>query len=144
VATIDPTASPEQAREQDLQRGNRPSWWGADLDPARRPGRLRVRDPKPFPNARIPPERQPGEPASPMHDRSGKTIPPVFGTAVPLRGLSGAIRRAAYGFPDHHPSHWVLLMLGDRVESMGRRTRRLVAITGSLVIVGAALRLLRR
>ncbi len=63
--------------------------------------------------------------------------PPVFGTAVPLRGLSGAIRRLADRAPDHKPRHWVLKMLGDRVESWGHRARRLLII--ALPIAGIAL-----
>ena len=55
-----------------------------------------ARDPKPFPNTIFPPERQPGEPAAPMHGRPNKRMPPVFGTSTPLRGLSGAVRRMAY------------------------------------------------
>src|SRR4051794_13667140 len=43
-------------------------------------------------------------------------LPPVFGTTLPPKGLSGAIRRAAYKIPDHKANHWTLLMLGDRVD----------------------------
>ncbi|MCP3140458.1 hypothetical protein [Pyxidicoccus xibeiensis] len=113
--------TPEQVLKrsgyQSLQPVRRPEYWGVDLDPARRPGVPMEREPQPFPNTRYPPERQRGVPASPMHGRSNKEMPAVFGTSTPLRGLSGAVRKFAYRYPDHYPSHWLLKMLGDRVDS---------------------------
>jgi hypothetical protein len=41
---------------------------------------------------------------------------PVFGTAQPPRGLSGALRRRAYAIPEHRARHWALLLLADRVD----------------------------
>ncbi|WP_211193678.1 hypothetical protein [Pyxidicoccus fallax] len=102
---------------QSMEPVRRPSYWGVDLDPARRPGVPGHREPRPMANTRFPPEPQRGMPAAPMHGRTNKTMPPVFGTAVPLRGLSGAIRKYAYSMPDHDPSHWLLKLLGDRVDS---------------------------
>src|SRR5947209_1053068 len=43
-------------------------------------------------------------------------LTPVYATSVPPRGLSGIIRRAAYRIPDHRVSHWMLLLLADRVD----------------------------
>ncbi|MBR0571655.1 hypothetical protein KB205_13545 [Microvirga sp. STS03] len=40
----------------------------------------------------------------------------VFGTAAPLRGLSGAIRRMAYKRSENEYSHWLPLILADRVD----------------------------
>jgi hypothetical protein len=40
----------------------------------------------------------------------------VYGTAVPPRGLSGVIRRIAYGVPDYKARRWALLLLADRVD----------------------------
>jgi hypothetical protein len=71
-------------------------------------------------------------------------MPPVFGTAVPPRGLSGAIRLLAYRLPDHYPSHWLLLMLGDRVDSWGLRARRLLPFALPLAVLGVVVRLARR
>jgi hypothetical protein len=126
---------------QSLQPVTRPEHWGVDRDPARRPGVPMMRtDPQPLPNTRFPPERQPGKPSSPMHGRPNKPMPPVFGTAVPLRGLSGAIRRLAYRYPDHYPRHWLLKMLGDRVDSWGHRARRYLPIALPLAVVAFVLR----
>jgi len=45
-------------------------------------------------------------------------LPPVFGTSVPLRGLSGMIRRFAYcRFSEARSAHWLLLLASDRVDA---------------------------
>jgi hypothetical protein len=126
-----------------IQPPRRPPYWGVDLDPARRPGVPRLRDPQPWPNTRYPPERQSGQPAVPKHGRPNKPFPPVFGTSCPLRGLSGAIRTMAYQLPDHRTTHWVLMMLGDRVESWGTRVRRAGAIVLPLAALALFVRLAR-
>ncbi|MFL5357127.1 hypothetical protein [Archangium sp.] len=132
-------STPEKVQKrsgyQSLQPVMRPEYWGVDLDPSRRPGVPMERKPQPWPNTRFPPERQPGEPASPMHGRPNKAMPPVFGTATPLRGLSGTIRKAAYGLPDHYPSHWLLMMLGDRVDSWETRARRYLPVVAPLALL---------
>jgi hypothetical protein len=46
---------------------------------------------------------------------------PVFSTALPPRGLSGALRRVAYRIPDHRVTHWILLMVADRVDVVESR-----------------------
>jgi hypothetical protein len=126
---------------QSAQPVTRPAWWGVDRDRARRPGVPMMRPPAPWPHTRFPPARQQGEPSSPMHGRPNKRPPPVFGTAVPLHGLSGAVRRLAYRYPDHDPAHWLLKMLGDRVDSWSLRARRALPLVVPAV---AALLLLRR
>jgi len=93
-----------------------------------------------MPNARVPVERQPGESAVPMHGRPNKEMPPVFGTATPLKGLSGAVRRYAYRRPDHDPSYWMLKLLGDRLESWGHRTRRLLPVALPFAVLGLVAR----
>jgi hypothetical protein len=96
----------------------------ADLDPANRPGVPKERPPQPWPNSRFPPQRMTAPSSVPRHGRPGKPMPPVYGTAVPLHGLSGKVREYAYRQPDHLVSHWLLLLLGDRVDSLGTRARR--------------------
>ncbi len=123
---------------QSLEPVTRPSWWGVDLDHSRRPGVPSHRaNPQPMPNARFPVEQQRGEPASPLHGRPNKPMPAVFGTTLPLRGLSGAIRRRAYALPDHYPSHWLLKLLGDRVDSWTYNARKYLPYT--LPVAAAAL-----
>jgi hypothetical protein len=126
---------------QSLQPVTRPDYWGVDLDPAQRPGTPKMRpDPHPFPNTRFPPQRQAGEPAAPMHGRPNKVMPPVFGTAVPLSGLSGVIRRLAYRLPDHRPSHWLLMLIGDRVEALTHRTWRYLPVAVPFAAMAALVR----
>jgi hypothetical protein len=140
---MDPTpelSTPETIQKrsgyQSMQPVKRPEYWGVDLDPSRRPGVPMMREPQPWPNTRFPPERQPGEPTVPKHGRPNKPMPPVFGTAVPLKGLSGAIRKLAYSYPDHYPNHWLLKMLGDRVDSWSHRARRLLPVVVPFAVVG--------
>ena len=113
-----PTPDPE-----DLRR--RIPGWGADLDPADRPA-----FPREQPGIETGahwdlPEQQPhgsGRERSIEHER----LTPVFGTAQPLHGVSGAIRRLAYArFSEGQTPHWMLLILGDRVESAGAHARSL-------------------
>jgi hypothetical protein len=65
---------------------------------------------------------------------------PVFGTAQPPQGLSGLMRRSAYRVPEHRPSHWLLLMLADRVDVAEHRARELwwvplVALPAAAIVV---------
>jgi hypothetical protein len=47
-------------------------------------------------------------------------LPPVFGTAAPLHGVSGRIRRVAYArFSEARLAHWLLLIVSDRVDAFG-------------------------
>lgn len=107
---------------------------GVDRDISRRPGYRIHRPVGPWPHSRIPPSRQPGEPAVP------RPPTPVFGTACPPGGLSGIIRTRAYRHPDHEASRWLLLFLADRVEATAPRLRRLAP----LAFVGVAFALARR
>ncbi len=50
----------------------------------------------------------------------------MFGTAQPLRGISGAIRRYAYTFSVGRTAHWLLLILGDRVDVLEGRVATLL------------------
>lgn len=54
--------------------------------------------------------------------RAGLDRPtPVVGTAQRPRGVSGAIRRAAYEVPEHYARQWALLLLADRVDVLEDR-----------------------
>jgi hypothetical protein len=138
-------ATPQDNPAYRSQLERKPSWAGIDLDPARRPGVPWQRDPpQPFPNTRFPPERQPGEPTVPKHARPNKPLPPVFGTACPLRGVSGIVRKLAYQLPDHKPEHWMLLILGDRVDAWGHRFGKLAPFALPLAGLFFAAKILRR
>jgi hypothetical protein len=111
---------------------------GIDLDPSRRPGVPRERRPEPWPHSKFPPARQRGLPTSFMHGRPNKKMPPVFGTAVPPRGVSGRLRAAAYRYPDHVARHWVMLLLADRVDSWEHRAGRLLRVALPALALGFA------
>jgi hypothetical protein len=69
------------------------------------------------------PDRQPGGDNRERSIEHGM-LPPVFGTAQPLHGVSGAIRRFAYdNFSETKNTRWLLLVLGDRVESVSAHLR---------------------
>jgi hypothetical protein len=55
-----------------------------------------------------------------------KFLTPCFGTAQPLKGLSGVIRRYAYTYSEARTPHWLLLMAGDRVDVMESRVTALL------------------
>ncbi len=71
---------------------------------------------------------------------------PVFGTAVPPRGVSGAMRRAAYRVPEYDTTHWFLLLVADRVDAMEHGSRRWMLALPVALVGGAAVvaRLARR
>ena len=90
--------------------------WGADLDPADRPGVPMERMPPGGTGAHWTfPERQ--VPRVRIHRSTEHTmLPPVFGTSCPPKGLSGFIRDRAYKLSEGRSSHWMLLLLADRVD----------------------------
>lgn len=125
------------------ERGSRPA--AADVEVEARPGVPREREERPEPGAHwVEPSQQPGPDAI---GRTGLAIPtPVFGTAQPARGASGALRRVAYRIPEHRASRWMLLLAADRLDVLEHRARRagwlvpaLAALAVGYVVVARAL-----
>ncbi len=90
--------------------------WGVDLDPKDRPAFPREVAGLPaqvhwdYPAEQ--PERSPRE-----RSLEHLQLTPVFGTTLPPRGLSGAVRRVAYSrFSEARAAHWLLLLVADRVD----------------------------
>lgn len=118
---------PGRAHRADALRERIPGW-GADLDPADRPA---------FPREQLglvtgahwhEPEQQPTKGAPRERSVEHQRLTPVFGTAQPLHGVSGAIRRFAYdNYSEGQTAHWLLLVVGDRVESAGAHLRSFVS-----------------
>jgi hypothetical protein len=106
---------PELAESSDDLRARIPGW-GVDLDPKDRPA---VPQERFEPAARWEfPERQP---ENWPRERSieHKFLTPVFGTACPPKGLSGAIRKHAYrAYSEGRAAHWLLLLAADRVDTV--------------------------
>ncbi len=122
-------------------------YWGVDLDPADRPSVPKLQWQEDLSGAHWgetpdqQPEKQPRE-----RSIEHAAVTPVFGTAQPLHGLSGAIRRYAYTrYSEARVGHWLLLVLGDRVEAWGAHLRSFATLrpdnpitqTGVLAEAGA-------
>jgi len=120
-------SKPRAVPTQEQLRARVPGW-GADLDPADRPSHPKLQYAPGASGAHWEfPERQPGGEG---RERSIEHafVTPVFGTAQPLHGLSGAIRRVAYDrYSEGRLAHWLLLVVGDRVDSTGAHLRSLVS-----------------
>jgi hypothetical protein len=107
---------PQLAESSEELRARIPGW-GADLDPADRPSVPRERFDPTLTGAHweVPdfqPEKWPRE-----RSIEHASLTPVFGTAQPPRGLSGAIRKLAYRrYSEARAAHWLLLMAADRVN----------------------------
>lgn len=100
---------------------------GVDRDSSSRPG--------------VPMQMEP-KPVGGVHE-----LPPTRGTAQPLSGFSGVIRRVAYGIPEHKARHWMLLLLADRVDAFEHgswRARVVMAALGLGIAGYAGYRGLRR
>jgi hypothetical protein len=120
------TAEKPARRETNEQLRGRIPGWGADLDPANRPSVPRERFAPDETGAHWHmPERQ-GDPPDRERSIEHLMLTPVYGTTQPLRGLSGAIKRLAYArYSEGRAAHWLLLILGDRVDATGAHVRSL-------------------
>ena len=86
--------------------------WGADLD---RPAYPKERTPPRYTDPSYKPEQQ--VPKVTIYKSIERpTIPHIFGTSVPPRGLSGLIRGQAYKLGEAKIHRWLMLMLADRIN----------------------------
>jgi hypothetical protein len=116
IAYVPSRSKPAATSAADLRA--RIPGWGADLDPADRPSGRRLVWQEDLTGAHWEfPERQPEKwPRERSIEHAFLT--PVFGTAQPPTGLSGAIRRYSYAkYSEGRAAHWLLLLLGDRVDA---------------------------
>lgn len=114
-------AKPRLAPSAEELRARIPGW-GADLDPKDRPS---VPKEKFLPTGAHWdfPERQP-ETWPRERSVEHRFLTPVFGTAQPLRGLSGTIRRLAYDrWSEGRAAHWLTLIAADRVDVLEHTLR---------------------
>lgn len=123
------TAEKSQPRESSDELRARIPGWGADLDAKDRPAFPReVFDPAASGAHWTFPERQP-EKRPRERSIEHKFLTPVFGTAQPLKGLSGAIRKYAYArYSEGRAAHWLLLMAADRVDVAESRVSAIVQL----------------
>jgi len=97
--------------------------WGADLPPEHRRTWQQREDLEPTGAHWSFPDRQPDDP---RRERSIEhaMLTPVYGTVQPLHGISGRIRRFAYDHLSETKNlRWLILVLGDRTESVGAHVR---------------------
>jgi ferritin-like metal-binding protein YciE len=71
------------------------------------------------------PERQQQRKPHP-HSVQRDELTPVFGTGPAPRLASGALRRAAYGMPEHQARRWMLLLAADRMDVLEHRVPELL------------------
>ena len=146
METTNTPREPSVSSAEDIQRHSgfkavqlpqRPAYWGVDRELSRRPGVPMMRPPAPWPNARMDIEHM--DPASSTvfkHGRPNRQWPPVFGTTCPPKGLSGLVRKWAASYPDHKPQHWLLKLLGDRVDSAEHHLKKLAPVALPLAAAG--------
>lgn len=133
--------------QTDLSRDLRaPGGDAPDADPVNRPGvPMELDPPRPAGNAHWDaPARQP-DPGGVLKRSTLDALTPVFGNTVPPRGLSGLMRRAAYQIPEHHTSHWLVLLLADRVDAIEANPVRALSVALPVAALGVlAVRWARR
>lgn len=90
--------------------------WGADLDPANRPAYPKERMPARLEGVHWEQPEPQGQHIEVLQSTEYPARPPVFGTGPAPKGLSGIVRRFAFGFSESDLRHWLLLLLADRVD----------------------------
>ena len=63
-------------------------------------------------------------------------LTPVYGTDAPPRGLSGLLRRWAYGVPEQRPRHFLMLLFADRVDFVEHTLVAKVPFAAAALLVG--------
>jgi hypothetical protein len=98
--------------------------WGVDRDPADRPSHPKLKYAPETTGAHwYFPERQP-EKWPRERSIEHAFVTPVFGTAQPPKGLSGAMRKLSYArFSEGRLAHWMLLVVADRVDAWEEHLR---------------------
>lgn len=119
--------------------------WGADLDPADRPGVPMEHHPPRLPGLHWDlPAEQLGD-VEVLHSIERPGLTPVYGTSCPPSGLSGWIRRRAFRHSENNIRHWMMLLAADRVNVVegllhdARTSRRVqaFAVVGAGLLLGA-------
>ena len=112
-----------------------------DVDQTARPGVPMEHAPEPFPTA---PERVVVQrPRVEVLQIPGRKKPAwVVSNAQPPRGTAGRMRRAAFRIPEHHPSHWTMLLAADRLEVRLHSLRRFLGVAAGALAGWALVRAL--
>ncbi|MBX3187107.1 MAG: hypothetical protein KF819_08835 [Labilithrix sp.] len=118
---------------------------GVDADVEARPGvPMELDPPRPMGSAHWQAPARQRDPGGILRRKGLRELTPVFGATIAPRGLSGVIRRAAYGIPESRTLHWLALLVADRVDAIESRLTRghgLPLVAALLVgVAGLALR----
>jgi hypothetical protein len=91
--------------------------WGLDADPENDPT-YPMKHSNGADHQRLDYERAPQQPIDIkiFHSIERPGITRVFGTSTPPSGLSGAIRHFAYKYSEATATHWMTLILADRID----------------------------
>ncbi|MCW2805434.1 MAG: hypothetical protein QOF52_3432 [Propionibacteriaceae bacterium] len=95
--------------------------WGVDLDPRDRPSVPRERFEPTGAHWDFPERQEEKWPRERSVEH--KFLTPVFGTACPPKGVSGAMRKYAYGYSEGRAAHWLILLAADRVDAVENHLR---------------------
>ncbi|MEH3084957.1 MAG: hypothetical protein PGN26_00075 [Xylophilus ampelinus] len=93
--------------------------WGADLDPADRPAYPKERMPARLPGLHWEEDEIAQQPATVKvlcSTERDSRLTPVFGTTLPPRGASGALREFAFKYSENDLRHWLVLLAADRTD----------------------------
>lgn len=89
--------------------------WGSDGPRENRPAVPMERTPPRLEVQPKPPAQQPVH-VEVLHSTERPGITPLFGSPLPPKGLSGAIRRRAFRHSENDLRHWLMLLAADRVD----------------------------
>jgi hypothetical protein len=118
--------------------------WGTDHSPLERPGIPQEQDPpRRLASAHWLDLEQQASTPMPLVGQ-GMQLTPVFSSAVPPRGVSGALRRLAYRIPDYRARRWLLLMVADRIDVVEHRPGRLIGALVALTLISVGALTVRR
>ena len=90
--------------------------WGSDLDRKNRPAVPMERRPARLPHAHDHPLVPQALNSEVLHSAERPGITPLFGSPQPPSGISGWMRRFAFGYSENDLRHWLVLLAADRVN----------------------------
>lgn len=126
-------------------RWRSPADIAVDASLEQRPGvPMEKNPPRPAGNAHWETPDKQTDPGFVMRRKGLDELTPVFGTSCPPHGVSGAMRRAAYAVPEHFTSHWLILLLADRIDALEGRVRRTLPYALPIFLVGLGIATLVR
>lgn len=101
-----------------IDKSNHIKGWGIDADPENEPT-YPMKNYTGEDHERLSynrPEQQSDEGLEILKSNERPSLSAVFGTSVPLSGLSGILRRHAFRYSEGELRHWLTLILADRVD----------------------------